>query len=730
MPPSMRTRHPLLALLLLALAGLLVPAGAQAAATTKYPSVTKIAPMSAGIGDTLTITGKNFRAGKNKNTVVFRRAGGRAMFVKAPLKATTKTIKVVVPAKLLPQLTQRSGQPVKTRFRIRVLAKRFGKAYTAQSKSPVIGPLPTQAKGTADDCDGDGVKNAKDTDDDNDLASDTVEGIWKTNVCSADSDGDGMSDMWEQESAVDRNGKALPSPVARPYPNALNRDDGLKDHDGDGLTNVEEYAAWATSSGILRADRSNDPYFSRLNYSGGNPNSDGRAAMTTAEPRIPGKSPASASRYYLDRDGNGFLSDLERDADGDGISNVDEERNGGGSVARCLSSATDAEDPIFYSFGLFSAGYIVDCAMKETSDRSATLCGGINQVPFFCFDKATPNKVDVSKVGSLDWLAKDTDGDGLDDGRDDVDHDEVPNLTELLEELRAPLRERNYRQLDACFPNVDARFCVIGTVDIDGDGRLNRDDEDDDGDRLTDELERQLGLDALRADSDGDKVDDFYEYRSAKDLNEENLPYPGKRPYPNPLDKADAGLDFDQDGLTLTDEHKAWELTGRPETLSYSDGKQKSAGTALSDDQKDVDGDGALNWDEAHGPLSGADWWDAWVPGNKCSDDYVESRYPGPEYKGLSFTDPDSDGDGKPDGTDDIDHDGYSNAAEVRRRADWCAVYVSTAHSGAPTPDQDARVQPFNPCKPVSSDHCHIHPPLGYYKDGEDWESPVRTVTP
>ena len=72
---------------------------------------------------------------------------------------------------------------------------------------------------------------------------------------------------------------------------------------------------------------------------------------------------------------------------------------------------------------------------------------------------------------------------------------------------------------------------------------LNRDQIDDDNDLLLDDLEASIGTDPCRADTDGDGVADGYEYQSARDLNDDEyqqpnafLPYPGKRPYPNPLD--------------------------------------------------------------------------------------------------------------------------------------------------------------------------------------------------
>ncbi|MBA2348524.1 MAG: hypothetical protein H0V81_09550 [Solirubrobacterales bacterium] len=254
------------------------------------------------------------------------------------------------------------------------------------------------------------------------------------------------------------------------------------------------------------------------------------------------------------------------------------------------------------------------------------------------------------------------------------------------------------------------------------------DPDDADGDGLKDSIERRVGTDPLKADSDADGIEDGFEYYSAKDLNGASLPFPGKRPYPNPLDPADASIDHDGDGLSLANEFRAWRYTGRPFPLSYSDGNPFTRGQPL-DSNKDVDGDGLPNYTEVAGPLSGPEWWAGFVEDNKCSPDYVESKYPGPLYTGLSFVDPDSDGDGVLDGADDIDHDGLTNAEEGQfRRPDWCQVYVSTrqgAHSGEPNPDRYARHDPFNPCKPVYSQACHQFVPLNYYVNTdtyvEDW---------
>lgn len=112
---------------------------------------------------------------------------------------------------------------------------------------------------------------------------------------------------------------------------------------------------------------------------------------------------------------------------------------------------------------------------------------------------------------------------------------------------------------------------------------------DHDGDMLANTLESDIKTDPCKADTDGDGVQDGYEFKSAVDLNNdeyqepnESVPYPGKRPYPNPLDPSDAGTDYDGDTLSLTDEQSLWLISSTPATrtidtpLSYSDGLQHS----------------------------------------------------------------------------------------------------------------------------------------------------------
>jgi IPT/TIG domain len=283
--------------------------------------------------------------------------------------------------------------------------------------------------------------------------------------------------------------------------------------------------------------------------------------------------------------------------------------------------------------------------------------------------------------------------------------------------------------------------------DCDGDGTKNSVDVDDDNDALTDDLETlPAHTDPCKADTDGDTVADGYEYYSAKDINVAALPYPAKKPWPNPLDSTDANLDHDGDGLRMTDEYLLWKYYGNLSVpLNYSAGLQKSVDEVaptqielayvdmdrdgkLSDDERDGDGDGIGNWDEAVGRMK-QDWWDLTYNGQN-NPPPKESRYP-VTFPDTSIFDPDSDGDGLKDGDDDQDHDGLTNAFEIARPGDWSGTwtwmgYPDTYPYTIATDNPWSRVQPYNPCKPVWSHTCHLHPPFGHYDEDERWAGQLR----
>jgi hypothetical protein len=437
-----------------ALAALLVPAAAgTAAAKSKHhkkppaPTISSISPRSLAIGESLTIRGHNFRRGRNKNTVAFKRKGAAAIFVKAD-KGTTKMIKLKLPARLEKVLLVRNGESVPTKLSLRVLAARFGKKFTAGKTAPMV--FPPKPPGTKEpapetkpdgDCDADGQINSVDADDDNDLLPDNLEAVLHTDPCNFDSDGDGISDGYEYQSAVDLNDdeyqgtqSILPAPHKLPYPNPLFAD-ASTDYDGDGLTLNDEYQLWKAyrdpAKGLNDLVYSDGNEFSAYNRDaaghrpgtlvGADPEDKYRQfvswaqsagywnvtvawapsinSLVTLKPtqlddfNLDGTVEASEARWY-DFDGNGKISDDERDEDADGLTNYDE------------------------SIGRGTSGYWKACYVQE--------------------------KPYTVSYGGTDLVDPDSDGDGVRDGADDQDHDDIPNLMELSRFAAAqPARDYN-----------------------------------------------------------------------------------------------------------------------------------------------------------------------------------------------------------------------------------------------------------------------------------------------
>jgi hypothetical protein len=480
----------LVALIASAAAGAVAPSAH--AAKKKAPVITSVSPMNVAVGQTLQVRGRHFVRGRFKNTLVFKRDRTRAVFVKADV-GTRRLLRVTVPASLKPSMAVRDGQPIPTVFKLRVLARKFGKRFTGAKLSPTVGPElppapPQPALDPQGDCDGDGQLNGVDADDDNDLLLDTTEtGLqYRLDPCKADSDGDGVGDGFEFRSARDLNNDEyqnvnafLPYPGKKPYPNPLDGSDADTDFDGDSLTLAEEHSLWkftiqngsaAPTPQALEApaaalsysdgakysvyqqsqgDDRRQPALSATGYAkeadfqgwlqsagywnvyrpdGGSGqildfNRDGDIADTVLAGYV------ASELHYLDRSGNGWLSDDERDEDADGLSNWDE------------------------THGRMQPGYWQARYERETVFR-------------------------ISYAGTqVD--DPDSDDDRVRDGADDQDHDDVPNIVELSRKANTgrPYDPKDLSSLDGnplpeygrvspfnpCLPFVNSRTCPTYT---------------------------------------------------------------------------------------------------------------------------------------------------------------------------------------------------------------------------------------------------------------------------
>ena len=138
-------------------------------------------------------------------------------------------------------------------------------------------------------------------------------------------------------------------------------------------------------------------------------------------------------------------------------------------------------------------------------------------------------------------LLEDTDADGTKDGEEDADGDGANNLEELLagsdptDATETPatvdvdgdgiLNEDDNDDDNDGTPDTEDAFPndASETVDTDGDGTGDNADTDDDNDGLTDEQEAALGTDPKLADSDNDGVSDKEENEAGSDPTDETV---------------------------------------------------------------------------------------------------------------------------------------------------------------------------------------------------------------
>jgi hypothetical protein len=407
-------------------------------------------------------------------------------------------------------------------------------------------------------------------------------------------------------------------------------------------------------------------------------------------------------------------SDGGKDFDRDGLADADE-------FAAWIKFGSHTL-PLNYSAGNANTG---GAPIDGNKDADGDGLANVTELARAATDPFNPaRKLEVAGLFQLDWLNADSDGDTINDGADDQDHDGLSNIEEIT----------------AGDDNLvtDPEDPSSGSPDCDADGTPNSTDSDDDNDLLSDTVERNTTKTSpCNKDTDGDGVEDGYEQASAVNLNGNALPYPGKRPFPNALDGTDAAKDFDGDGMTQTEEFALWiKFGGHAFPLNYSDGDQTSpAGTAgsmdldnngrITDDEKDADGDGLPNWVElskgeatpvapcAFAPSTGpapthysnafTDCGAGLMPngltfGNVVTPTTVAGTPP-PAYlstQRLDYKDPDTDGDGLNDSQDDNDFDGLSNFEEITAGTDGFFT------------------EPQDPCDPnTDASTCPIHPSHG-----------------
>lgn len=503
-----RTRHLRRAVVAVALGALVVPATADAA-KKKTPAITKVTPKTAFVGTKLTITGKNFKRGKAKNSVLFRRDGGKALFVKADV-STTKKLTVVVPKTLEKYMLSKGGQPTATRFRIRVLSAKLSRSFTSAKASPLIGPEQAKTSDVSDgagvpttpdgDCDNDGIKNGVDPDDDNDLLKDADELALKLDPCTGDTDGDGVEDGYEYRSALDLNNdeyqdpNSSPKPVKLPYPNPLFKDADV-DYDGDALTLADEYKLWKYTYEVNGTGRrtldeplsySDGQQYSLSVPAGGNGRRQPTMKAADYAPIVAGTQ--LTFRQWADGSGYGAPMLFTLGATipappappirpGNLFDLYDIDRSGGAPTTVPTGNQRRAE--LTY-WDLDADRWVSDDERDEDADglnNYFEVSGGSMDPGFWKACYPDEGEYPIKYPGTQPYDA-DSDDDGILDGADDQDFDDVPNIMELSRNMAgnvvrhgpcaspkpaiyaAPPAKALVNPFNPCLPDALSRTCM------------------------------------------------------------------------------------------------------------------------------------------------------------------------------------------------------------------------------------------------------------------------------
>ncbi len=499
-----------------------------------------------------------------------------------------------------------------------------------------------------DDTDQDGTPNYLDLDSDGDLLSDEEEvANYGTDPASTDTDGDGLGDYDEvtggftDPTSADTDSDGLSDGAEI---NTHNTDPTVADTDGDGLIDGDEVNTWST-----------DPL---------NTDSDGDLLTDGDEVNNIGTDPANS-----DTDGDGLLDGwegfsygtdpLNADTDGDGL-NDGEELNSYGTLP--LDADTDDD-------GLSDGTEVNDYStnpLDRDSDGDTLTDGqeaglsspGTDTDPTVFIGDSDPST-------TTDPAAGDTDGDGLNDGDEDRDHDGAVSFLET-----------DPNDADSDDGGVDD-----GTEDGRGSDPLDPSDDfppaDTDGDGLIDDQELDLGTDPTDQDSDDDGLSDYQEY------------------FVGDTDPTE----FDSDGDGLGDGQEQGRTTGGEDTdpgvfkadsdpsTTTDSGNADSDGDGLSDGAEDANQNGAVDneTDPNNADTDGGSIDDGTEVGRGSdpldpADDLDQDQdglNDGEESElGTDPTNPDTDADGLTDGQEvketntnptapDTDGDGLSDGEEV-----------------------------------------------------------------
>jgi gliding motility-associated-like protein len=501
------------------------------------------------------------------------------------------------------------------------------------------------------DTDGDGIPNFRDVDSDGDGILDSVEDAGCTGIAPCtptNSDNDSIPDYLDQDSDNDGIPDAIEGTVDSDT-------DGTPDYldtdsDGDGILDSVENAGCTGTMPCTPTDTDGDgiPNFRDQDSDGdgitdaieGTTNTDGDLLPNYLDPDSDGDGISDLIEGNVDSDGDGTPNYKDLDSDGDDIPDAIEKGTTTAPVDTDSDGTPDYLDTDTDGDGIPDSVEDSGCALNATTCTPTDTDGdGIpNHKDLDSDNDGIPDSVEKGSTGAT---PDDTDGTGLPNYLDtDSDDDGI---------------------LDAVERGIDGN----NPLDTDGDGTPDYKEVDSDGDGIPDAVEKGSGSTPL--DTDGDGIPDYRDTDSDNDgiLDAtEDVGCTGTAPC-TPTDTDNDGTpnyrDLDSDGDNKSDQSEGTSDFDGDGTPNYLDLDSDGDGVLDSVDQcpllvglanlngcpVDTDGDGVYDIDDADDDNDGL-------------LDTVEAAACSP-----SAADCDTDGDGIPNRIDpDSDNDGINDVRE------------------------------------------------------------------
>ena len=257
------------------------------------------------------------------------------------------------------------------------------------------------------------------------------------------------------------------------------------------------------------------------------------------------------------------------------------DEGGSKDEARLTTAQPAGQAPELLRLGLLGRQDPTSTSRRDRAEDNDPLCQGINQVPFYCTDNTRSEEESRRSIRSTGCRLTPTATAAADDQGGEDHNESVPNITEYLQEIASPFKDASTASSTPASrtPTRASAACSAAPTST-ATGSRTADDTDDNRGKPT---RSRPTLRTIRCAPTATAMAPRTATSCWFALGENGAAegFPGKVALPQRArrDRRQPGLS-DGDGLTLKQEYQAWNYSGRPLPLNYSDGNPKTGGAA------------------------------------------------------------------------------------------------------------------------------------------------------